>query len=189
MGDQIAVQKYLKGQFDQIPAVTDQATRDFYEKNKAQMQQPEQRHLRHILVRTQANASPADKQQARQKADGLRERLEAGEDFAKLAAESSDDPGSKGNGGDLGWIGRGQTVPTFEKAAYALTRPDELSPVVESPFGYHIIQFVERKAPETVPYEQVKDRIALLLKQQQSQQQVAARIRELRDKAKVEIFI
>lgn len=189
MGDQIAVQKYLKGQFGQSPSVTEQATREFYEQNKAQLQQPEQLHLRHILVRFQPNASPADKQQARQKADSLLARVQAGEDFAKLAQEHSDDPGSKANGGDLGWMGRGQTVPAFEKAAYALTQPNELSPVVESPFGYHIIQFLERKAPAAVPYEQVKDRIALLLKQQQTQKQVEDRVRVLREKAKVEIFI
>jgi parvulin-like peptidyl-prolyl isomerase len=117
-------------------------------------------------------------------------RLKGGEDFAKLAQESSDDPGSKVRGGDLGWVAKGQNVPpTFEQAAFALTKPNELSPVVESPYGFHIIQFVERQQPGAIPYEQVKGRIAQLLKEQQAQQQLATRMRELRAKAKVEVFL
>ncbi|HEX9941744.1 MAG TPA: peptidylprolyl isomerase [Thermoanaerobaculia bacterium] len=189
--DQIAVQKYVQGKLIQSLSVSDQATRDFYEKNKAQIQQPERLHLRHILIRVQPNASPADKEKARQKAADLLKRLQAGEDFAKLAQESSDDPGSKPRGGDLGWVARGQTVPipTFENAAFALTKPNEISPVVESPYGFHIIQLLERQQPAIIPYEQVKNRLGMMLKEQQAQQQIASRVRELRGKAKVEIYI
>jgi len=188
--DQISVQKYLQSRLAQAGNVSDQATREFYDKNKAQMQAPERVHVRHILIGTGEKASPADKQKARQKAEDVLKRLQAGEDFAKLAQENSDDPGSKIRGGDLGWLVKGQNVPpAFEKAAFALTKPNELSPVVESPFGYHVIQFVERQASGPIPYEQVKPRIAQLLQQQQAQQQLAARVRELRSKAKVEVFL
>ncbi|HEV8582178.1 MAG TPA: peptidylprolyl isomerase [Thermoanaerobaculia bacterium] len=187
--DQIAVQKYVQTKLAPNVNVSDQAAREFYEKNKAQIHPPERLHLRHILVTVDPKASPADKAKAREKADGLLKRLQAGEDFARLAQESSDDTGSKPAGGDLGWIVRGQTVPGFEKAAFALTRPNELSPVVESPFGFHIIQLLERQKPGTVPYEQVKDRIMAMLKQQQAQKQVEARVRELREKGKIETFI
>jgi peptidyl-prolyl cis-trans isomerase C len=187
--DQISVQKYVQTKLARNVTVSDQAAREFYEKNKAQIHPPERLHLRHILVQVDAKASPADKAKAREKAAGLLKRLQAGEDFAKLAQESSDDTGSKPAGGDLGWIVRGQTVPGFDQAAFALTKPNELSPVVESPFGFHVIQLLERQKPETVPYEKVKDRIAAMLKQQQAQQQVEARVRELRAKGKVETFI
>jgi peptidyl-prolyl cis-trans isomerase C len=187
--DQIAVQKYVQTRLARDVTVSEQAARDFYEKNKAQIHPPERLHLRHILVTVDPKASPADKAKAREKTAGLLKRLQAGEDFAKLAQESSDDVGSKPAGGDLGWIVRGQTVPGFDQAAFALTKPNELSPVVESPFGFHIIQLLERQKPETAPYEQVKDRIAAMLKQQQAQKQVAARLRELRAKGKVETFI
>src|SRR6185503_18555968 len=101
-------------------------------------------HLRHILVGANAKTSPADRQKARQKAEDLLKRLKAGEDFAQLAMANSDDTGSKLKGGDLGWVTRGQTPPSFEKAAFALAKPNDLSPVVESPFGFQIVQLLER---------------------------------------------
>jgi peptidyl-prolyl cis-trans isomerase C len=187
--DQLAVQKYVQTKLTPNVAVSEEEARSFYEKNKGQLHPPERRHLRHILVQVDGKAAPPVKEKARQKAEGLFSRLQAGEDFAKLARENSDDAGSKPGGGDLGWIIKGQTVPPFDKAAFALTKPNELSPVVESPFGFHIIQLLERQQAETVPYEQVKDRISAMLKQQQAQKQVEARVRELRAKGKVEVFI
>jgi parvulin-like peptidyl-prolyl isomerase len=169
--------------------ITDQTTREFYEKNKAQIRSPERLHLRHILVGTTAQTPLAEKQKARQKAEDLLKRLKAGEDFAQLAVGNSDDNGSRLKGGDLGWVLKGQTVPQFEKAAFALARPNDMSGVVESPFGFHIIQLLERQAAGAMPYEQVKDRIAGMLRQRQTQRQVEARVRELRAKGKVEVFI
>jgi peptidyl-prolyl cis-trans isomerase C len=187
--DQLSVQKYVETRLAPNVTVSDQEAREFYEKNKAQIHPPERLRARHILVRADQKASPADKQKARQKAESLIERLRAGEDFEKLARENSDDPGSRPQGGDLGWIVRGQTVPPFDQAAFALTKPNELSPVVESPFGFHLIQLVERQQPETPPYEQIKDDIMAMLKNQQTQRQVEKRGRELRAKSKVEVFI
>src|SRR6185295_8981149 len=116
-------------------------------------------------------------------------RAKGGEDFAKLASENSDDPGSKQRGGDLDWVARGQTVEPFEKAAFALQKPNELSPVVETQFGYHVIQLLEHKPADVVPFDQVKERISAFLKQRQSQDQFQAHLKELRAKAKVETFI
>jgi peptidyl-prolyl cis-trans isomerase C len=187
--DQLSVQKYVETRLVKDVNVTEQATREFYEKNKAEIRPPERLHLRHILVVVGASATPEEKAEARRKAESLLERLQAGEDFAKLAQQSSDDPGSKPRGGDLGWVTKGQMVPPFEKAAFALTKPNELSPVVESPFGFQIIQLLEREKPGAVPYEKVKGRLTEMLKQQQAQRQVEARVRELRTKGKVEVFL
>ena len=186
--DQISVSKYVNNKLVHGINVTDQATREFYDKNKEKIRTPERLHVRHILIGVAANATPADKQKARAKADDLLKQIQNGADFAKLAQESSDDTGSKVHGGDLGWIVPGQTVPAFDKAAIAL-KPNQVSPVVESPFGFHIIQLLERQPAGAVPYEQAKERISRMLKEQQAQQQVAARVRELRAKGKVEVFI
>jgi parvulin-like peptidyl-prolyl isomerase len=145
--------------------------------------------VRHILVHAEANAPAADKEKARAKAEDLLKRIQKGEDFAKLASENSDDPGSKIRGGDLPPFTHGQMVPAFDKAAFALTKLNELSPVVESPFGYHVIQLVGKEAATVAPFEMVKGQIAEFLKQKQSQQALAAHVQELRSKGKVETFI
>lgn len=113
----------------------------------------EQVHARHILLSTEAanSAGPSksaatqpDKSQARTKAEEVLKRARSGEDFAALAKEFSSDPGSKDKGGDLGWFGRGQMVPEFEKAAFAL-QPGQISDIVETQFGFHIIKVEERR--------------------------------------------
>jgi parvulin-like peptidyl-prolyl isomerase len=97
-----------------------------------------------------------DNKQTKAKADDVLKRVRAGEDFAKLAKEFSTDPGSKEKGGDLGWFGRGAMVPEFEEAAFKL-KPGEVSDLVQSKFGYHIIKLDERKTEnkDGKPEEQV----------------------------------
>jgi peptidyl-prolyl cis-trans isomerase C len=187
--DTISVQKYVQTRLAPQATVSDQAVKDFYEKNKGQMNVPERFHLRHILVMVDPKATPADREKAKQKAQDLLKRVQGGEDFAKVATEASDDPSSKGRGGDIGLVAKGQSPPAFEAAAFALKKPNELSPVVESSFGYHIIQLLERMPPSTVPYEQVKGRIEQMLKQQQVQKLFQVRADQLRAKGKVETYI
>lgn len=183
------IQKYLGTEVFKEVAVTDQAAREFYDKNQDKMQRPERAHLRHILIKVEPNAAEADKRKAREKAEDLLERIQEGEDFAKLAAENSDDPGSKTRGGDLSWMVRGQTVPPFEKAAFALTRPNDLSGVVETQFGYHIIQLVERQAASPVPFEEARPQITQMLQQRQAGERLEAHVENLKKKGKVETFL
>lgn len=183
------IQKYITTKVLSSVTVTDDQARQFYEQNKAQMQRPERAHLRHILVAVQPNASADDKQKAKAKAEDLLKRAKGGEDFGKLAAENSDDPGSKTQGGDLSWVVPGQMVPTFDKAGFALTKPNELSPVVESQFGYHIIQLLERQPAAAVPFEEAKGRITQMLKQQQASQRLQAQVEQLKKQGKVEEFL
>ncbi len=107
----------------------------------------EERKARHILV-----SFGADKSAAKDKIEKLAEQLKGGGDFAELAKQNSDDPGSKASGGDLGWVKRGMMVSSFEEALYAL-KPGEISKPVETEFGWHLIQLEELKAPTVRPFE------------------------------------
>jgi len=187
--NQIVVQKFLESQVASKVTVSDQTARQFYDQNKSSMTAPERVHLRHIVVQVAQNASPADKAKAKQKAEEAYKKVQGGEDFAKLATQYSDDPSSKGHGGDIGWIAKGQTPPQFEAAVFALKKPNDIAPLTETRFGYHVIQLLERQAAGELPFDQVKPRLVSMLKQQQVQKLLQARAEELRAKAKVEVFI
>lgn len=105
---------------------------------------------RHILLRIPADASPAQRDSVRALAQSLQQRVARGEDFAALAREHSQDPGSAARGGDLGFFGRGRMVAPFEEAAFRL-QPGEVAPVVESPFGLHVIRVEERRQADFDP--------------------------------------
>jgi peptidyl-prolyl cis-trans isomerase C len=185
------LKKFVETKIASQVKVTDEQVQTFYNENKDKLQQPERVHLRHILVKSDPKATPEDKKKAKEKADAILARVKAGEDFGKLARESSDDPGSKDNGGDLSWVSKGQTVPPFEKAAFALQKPNDISPVVESQFGYHVIQLVEKKDAGLVPLADVKDNITSFLKNREIQQKLEDRVKQLRDKSSkdIQVFI
>jgi peptidyl-prolyl cis-trans isomerase C len=138
---------------------------------------------RHILLRAPADATPAQRDSVAQLAESLRERAAAGEDFAALAAEYSQDPGSAARGGDLGFFGRGRMVAAFEEAAFAL-EPGQVSEVVESPFGYHIIKVEDRRQPEL---GEQQEEFRTFLIQQAAQEAEAAYLDSLASEAGVEI--
>lgn len=159
----------------------------FYEENIGQFKSPEAVRASHILITVDAKAGADEKQKAREKAEALRKRLQAGEDFAELAKKESGCP-SSAQGGDLGFFSRGQMVPPFEKAAFAL-KPGEISEVVETQFGYHVIKLKERKEASTVPFADVKGRIEEFLRGQKLQKAVLDFADGLRKKATVELLL
>jgi len=151
--------------------------------------------VRHILVSTQAQPEPEGesdakdakdskdkkapekpktltKEEARKKSEGLLARARKGEDFAKLAMENSDDPGSKDKGGEYDFFGHGKMVPEFEKAAFAL-KPGEISDLVETPFGFHIIKLEERRTAASPDADQkVRQQIVEKLKQEKIEDRI-----------------
>lgn len=163
----------------------------FYDENPQRMQRPEQVELSHILIALKPGGTDAekaaDKAAAKKKADDILAKLKAGGDMAQLAKDNSDD-GSKEKGGALGWISKGQTVPPFEAAAFAL-QPGETSAVVETQFGFHIIRCTGRRPAGKAPFADVKEQIASFLHDRGLAEAVRKHVAELRAKAKVEVLI
>jgi peptidyl-prolyl cis-trans isomerase C len=188
MSRDMSVQKFIDTEVAPRAQVTEEAKKKFYSENGDQMTRPEQAHVSHILIKVDAGATAEARDQAKQKAEDLRQQIQAGGDFAALARENSDDPGSKANGGDLSWVSRGQTVPPFEAAAFAL-KPGEISGIVETQFGYHIIKLAELRPSSLMPYEEVAPRIEQFLGQQRIQEEIETEVETLKTKTKVEIFI
>lgn len=185
---QMAIQQLIEDKIVAGLEVAEARADEFYKANPEIFVQPEQVQARHILIRAEAEADAAAKAEARKQIDEIRQKAIEGQDFATLAKTHSQDPGSKENGGDLGFFARGQMVKPFEDAAFGL-KENEVSPVVETPFGFHLIQVTARKPAETVAYETVKPRILEHLKQQAIREKLDAYVDGLRQGAKIEKFI
>jgi peptidyl-prolyl cis-trans isomerase SurA len=140
-----------------------------------------QTRVRHILIRTGDQVSEGE---ARRRLAGLRERLVSGADFAELARANSDD-GSAARGGDLGWVYPGDTVPEFERVFQAL-QPGDISEPVRTPFGYHLIQVVERRSADLSP-ERKRLQARLALRERKSDEAFQQWLRQLRDQTYVEL--
>lgn len=167
--------------------VAEDESRKFYDQNLDKFTRGETVRASHILFGLDPKASAEEKKQAREKAEKLRKELAGGADFAAQAKAKSSCPSSQ-QGGDLGHFGKGQMVPAFEQAAFAL-KPGEISDVVETQFGYHIIKVTERKGAETTPFKDVRARIEEYLKGQKVSAAVNDFLAEARKGAKVELLL
>jgi peptidyl-prolyl cis-trans isomerase D len=153
--------------------VTDQQVQQYYQQHQKDFQVPEEVKVRHILIKVATGADAKTDAAAKQKAEDLLKQIKAGGDFDALAKANSDDPGSKDQGGELGMIQRGVTVPAFEQAAFAL-QPGQISDLVKTQFGYHILKVEEKQTAHLKPLEEVKGQIlATLTRQQESDQQAS----------------
>jgi peptidyl-prolyl cis-trans isomerase D len=165
---------------DALRAKTNVAPADvqtYYNSNIQQYTQPEQVRASHILF----NTAGKNEDDVRKQAEEVLKRARAGEDFAALAKQYSQDEGSKANGGDLNYFGRGQMVPEFEMAAFA-TEPGQITDLVKSQFGFHIIKVVDKRAGSTTPLDAVRAQIQDTLAWQRVDQQIAAQSRALGDR-------
>lgn len=185
--ENMIIEKMLRAEVEPKVKVGQPEIQAFYDQNKERFQEPESVRASHILVKIDAGATDDVKKQAQAKAEGILADVNKGTDFAELAKKNSDD-GSAAQGGDLGFFGRGQMVPEFETAAFGL-QPGQVSGLVQSQFGYHIIKLAEKRAPRTVPLAEVSERINQFLGQQQQQQMTGAFVATLKSKGKVEVLI
>ncbi|HZK40352.1 MAG TPA: peptidylprolyl isomerase [Atribacterota bacterium] len=168
---QILINKVLEETKNQV-TITDEELLEYYNENEESLFEPEQVHARHILVKTE------------EEANNLLLQLKEGIiDFAELAKEKSIDS-SASNGGDLGFFARGQMVKEFEDAAFSL-KPGEISGVVKTQFGYHIIKCEEKKEEYSPTFEEAKEQISNTLRSQKENEAISALILKLREEAVV----
>jgi peptidyl-prolyl cis-trans isomerase C len=180
----IAIEKLLVDKKD-VEMPTDKEIRKFYDNNQKQFSRPEQVRVRHILVRVQPKAGDETWKKAEKKIGKIRKKAtKDSTKFAKLARDKSDGPSAK-KGGDVGFIGRKQFDKNFTDAAFDLEK-SKISKPVKTKYGYHIIKLVDRREAETVPFEEVKDRLAKQLKNKRVHKQLQGYVKELRKDAEIE---
>lgn len=181
------INKMLDAEVATAPPATDQEVRAFYEKNPEKFKQEEAVRASHILIVADDKADEATRNKARSQIDAILKRARAGEDFAKLAQAHSQD-GSAAQGGDLDFFTRDRMVPPFSQAAFAL-KVGEISDVVTTQFGYHIIKATDRRGAETVPFEQVSPQVKQYLTNQKKQERADAFVAGLKQKSRIEVLI
>ena len=182
----MAIRKLIEEKVVKDITVTDKETKDYFDKNQASFKQPEEVRASHILIKVASDADQAAKDKARKKIADIQKELKKGADFAELAKKYSEGP-SATRGGDLGYFKRGQMVKPFEDAAFGM-KAGEVSDVVETRFGYHLIKVSDKKDAKTMSYEEMKDKIAGFLKQKKSQEAVSGYVEGLKGKIKIQQF-
>ncbi|MGD2272365.1 MAG: peptidylprolyl isomerase [Desulfobacterales bacterium] len=183
----LAIQKTIDVKIGNTVVVKDEESKEYYDTHPRYFRQPEEVRARHILIKLAPEADEAQQVAAQRKIKTVQQKLRDGEDFAKVAKNLSEGPSSV-NGGELPAFKRGEMVKPFEDAAFAL-KSNEISDIVQTRFGYHIIKVVEKKPERTIGYEEIKTKLTAYLKQQKINQEVSSYLNELRKTAKIEKFI
>lgn len=181
------VERLLESEMASRVAVDDAAVDAFYRDNPDQFEQGESVRASHILVSAPAD-DEATRAAAREKAADLLAQIRAGADFATLAREHSNDPGSAANGGDLGFFPQGQMVGPFNDAAFSL-EPGAVSDLVETEYGFHIIKVAEKQPGRAIALEDVRPQVEQFLQQRERQAETDAFIDELRTRGAVEVLM
>ena len=172
--NRLVVQRVMRD-YQEPPALTDDEVKAYYDQNQ-RLFSGAQIHAAHILVKDEALAKK------------LRDELDREpEKFEELAKANSVDTATAARGGDLGFFGQGRMVAEFERAAFALEKPGDISPVIQTPFGFHIIKLIERKDGPSKPFDEVKDRIRVAMLNQRRQEQVSQRFDRLKADAKIDV--
>jgi peptidyl-prolyl cis-trans isomerase C len=181
----LAIQRLINQKFK--PTVTDKEIRKYYDDNPDQFKQKSQVRASHILISVNPGATGAQKEAARKEIEALLARVKSGEDFAAIAKGKSQCP-SSANGGDLGFFAKGETVKPFEDAAFSM-KPGEISNIVETQFGYHIIKLTDKMDEKIIEFEGAKEEISKTLKKGEIRDSYNKFYTDLRNNAKVDIFL
>jgi peptidyl-prolyl cis-trans isomerase C len=183
----LTIQKLVMDKFVDKTSVPEEEIKSYYDAHPDMFKRPEQVQASHILIKAGPEATESEKEAALNKIKEVQEKQKKGEDFAELAKAHSECP-SNAKGGDLGYFGRGQMVPPFEEAAFGM-KPGEVSDIVTTQFGYHLIKVTDKKPETTVAYDEMKGRIGQYLKQEKVQNEVKTFVEKLRKEAKVEVSL
>lgn len=179
----LRIEKLMAAQTSSIPAVTDADAEAFYNEQPALFEAPETVHARHVLIGCRKDETDATRAEKKAKAEEVHKKLVDGADFAAVAKEYSD-CASKERGGDLGTFGRGDMVPPFEEAAF-LQETNAIGPVVQTDFGYHVIQVLEHKAAGKRTLEEVKSNLMDYLAKKKQEETMSMYVEGLKLKAQI----
>ncbi len=181
----LSIEKLIDQQIAAQVEITEEESKAFYQENKDKFDRPEGVQISHILVKLDKESSPEDEAAAKQKIEDIKRRITNGEDFAELARTNSGCP-SAAKGGDLGFIRRGQTVSEFEQCAFGLDHPGQISQIIKTSFGFHILKAGQKRPVGVTPYEEVKEPIKRQLKFQKINEELENYIQKLHAEAKIE---
>jgi peptidyl-prolyl cis-trans isomerase C len=177
------IEKSLLGKI----TISEEETKAYYDEHPEKFIQPESLRARHILIKVDPKGGETAKAEARKKIEEIQKKLKEGGDFEGLAKEFSEDS-SRDRGGDLGYFTKGRMVKPFDEAAFSL-KVGEVSPIVETIYGYHLILVLDRKPEGKMSYEEAKERIQQVLKNEKVRAQLRTHIDDLKTKADVQRFL
>ena len=183
----MVIQQLIESKITPQIQITDAQTKEFYDTHPELFKKPEQVKASHILIKADESASDEDKAKARKKIEDVQAKLKKGEKFDDLAKQYSEGP-SNTKGGDLGYFSRGQMVKPFEDAAFSMKK-GEVSDIVVTRFGYHLIQVMDKKPESTTGYEDVKSQIGDHMKKEKMIENVNAYIEKIKAGAKIQVLL
>jgi peptidyl-prolyl cis-trans isomerase C len=181
-----AVRKFVKEKFEKGAAVSDEEAGTYYKSHPESFTRPEQVRARHILLQPDMDGGDQAKENAKRQLEELKKEIEGGADFGDLASKHSKCPSSQ-RGGDLGFFERGRMAKPFEDAAFAL-KPGELSDIVVTKFGYHLIKLEERRPPKLLPFDDVKEKLTEHLRREKVKEALGSYLKQLRQESQIERF-
>lgn len=184
---QAAIRKLLDEDVISKISISKEEAQKYFENNTTKFHQPERVRAQHILIKVDPSDDEKKKSEALKKLKDIKKRIMAGEDFGKLAKENSEGP-SNVREGDLGYFTRGRMVKPFEDAAFKLS-PNEVSDIVETQFGYHLIKVLDHQPEKDPSFEEVEPKIMATLRNEMIQKKIEPYLQDLRDKAKIKTFL
>jgi parvulin-like peptidyl-prolyl isomerase len=185
LSENLITSKYVDATIKKDAIVTQEEVEKYYKDNHEEFRHPEIVRTSQILIAPEGNSQEQDVK-ARKRAENLLDRINKGEDFAKLAKENSAD-GSASRGGDVGFISEGSVTPEYSDAAFSL--PVGSVKIVQSQYGYHILKVTDKKGEGYFTFQDVKDQLTEYLKNKKYQEELDNLVAQLREKANIEILI